>query len=127
MFRNLIPSLADRYRMLAPDYPRFGHRSMPSRDEFAYTFDNLAAFVEEFTTTLGVSSTPSTSGLRRPVGYRFVQGVGQGNVSFKLVWMLPIHPIFPSIAKTRIGRVRINPPMITARSGSRTGSGLPFR
>jgi pimeloyl-ACP methyl ester carboxylesterase len=55
MFRNLIPSLADRYRMLAPDYPGFGHSSMPSRDEFAYTFDNLVAVVEEFTTTLGVS------------------------------------------------------------------------
>jgi pimeloyl-ACP methyl ester carboxylesterase len=54
-FRNLIPSLADRDRMLAPDYPGFGHSSMPSRDEFAYTFDNLAAVVEEFTTTLGVS------------------------------------------------------------------------
>ena len=37
MFRNLIPALADRYRVLAPDYPGFGHNSMPPRDEFAYT------------------------------------------------------------------------------------------
>ncbi len=49
MFRNLIPALADRYRVLAPDYPGFGHSSMPPRDEFAYTFDNLAGVVEEFT------------------------------------------------------------------------------
>ena len=47
MFRNLIPALADRYRVLAPDYPGFGHNSMPPRDEFAYTFDNLAGVVEE--------------------------------------------------------------------------------
>src|SRR5581483_1945603 len=53
MFRNLIPALADRYRVLAPDYPGFGHSSMPPRDEFAYTFDNLAAIVEEFTAMLG--------------------------------------------------------------------------
>ena len=53
MFRNLIPALADRYRVLAPDYPGFGHNSMPPRDEFAYTFDNLAGVVEEFTAMLG--------------------------------------------------------------------------
>ena len=55
MFRNLIPALADRYRVLAPDYPGFGHSSMPPRDEFAYTFDNLAGVVEEFTAMLGLS------------------------------------------------------------------------
>ena len=48
MFRNLIPALADRYRVIAPDYPGFGHSSMPPRDVFTYTFDNLAGVVEEF-------------------------------------------------------------------------------
>jgi hypothetical protein len=56
MFRNLIPALADRYRVLAPHYPGFGHNSMPPRDEFAYTFDNVAGVVEEFTAMLGRSS-----------------------------------------------------------------------
>ena len=42
MFRNLIPLLADGYHVVAPDYPGFGHSSMPSRDQFRYTFDNLA-------------------------------------------------------------------------------------
>src|SRR5262245_24291324 len=46
MFRNLIPLLADRYRVVAPDYPGFGHSSMPPRDTFAYTFDNLAGVVD---------------------------------------------------------------------------------
>src|SRR6516165_10594626 len=49
MFRNLIPSLADRYRVLAPDYLGFGHSSMPPRDRFAYTFDDLARVIDEFT------------------------------------------------------------------------------
>src|SRR5262245_53906453 len=53
MFRNLIPALADRYRLLAPDYPGFGHNSMPPRDEFAHPFGNLAGVVEEFTAMLG--------------------------------------------------------------------------
>src|ERR1700743_2105675 len=55
MFRNLIPALADRYRVLAPDYPGFGHSSMPARDKFAYTFDNLAGVVDEFIELLGLS------------------------------------------------------------------------
>src|SRR4051812_22245879 len=41
MFRNLIPALAPEYRVIAPDYPGYGHSSMPPHDQFAYTFDNL--------------------------------------------------------------------------------------
>src|SRR5262245_7995537 len=71
MFRNLIPSLADRYRLLAPDYPGFGHSSMPPRHEFAYTFDNLAAVVEEFTTILSLSKYALyVQDYGAPVGYR---------------------------------------------------------
>src|ERR1700691_5861791 len=55
MFRNLLPTLADRYRLVAPDYPGFGHSSMPARDKFSYTFDNVARVVEEFTATLGLA------------------------------------------------------------------------
>jgi pimeloyl-ACP methyl ester carboxylesterase len=55
MFRNLIPLLADRFHVLAPDYPGFGHSSMPPRDKFTYTFDNLAGVVEEFIELLGLS------------------------------------------------------------------------
>ena len=38
MFRNLIPALADRYRLIAPDYPGYGQSDMPDRAKFAYTF-----------------------------------------------------------------------------------------
>src|SRR5712692_12079944 len=49
MFRNLIPALADRYRVIAPDYPGYGQSSMPPRDKFTYSFDNLAVVIEGFT------------------------------------------------------------------------------
>jgi hypothetical protein len=39
MFHNLIPTLADKYHVIAPDYPGYGNSSMPTVDEFVYTFD----------------------------------------------------------------------------------------
>jgi pimeloyl-ACP methyl ester carboxylesterase len=55
MFRNLIPELADKFRLVAPDYPGFGNSSMPRVDAFEYTFDNLARVVEKFTEAIGLS------------------------------------------------------------------------
>jgi len=49
MFRNLIPALADKYHVVAPDYPGYGFSSMPSVEEFDYSFDNVARIVEKFT------------------------------------------------------------------------------
>ena len=54
MFRDLIPRLADRYRVVAPDYPGFGHSAAPDRDAFAYTFDAYAALVDKFTRQVGL-------------------------------------------------------------------------
>jgi pimeloyl-ACP methyl ester carboxylesterase len=71
MFRNVIPALADCYRVLAPDYPGFGHSSMPPRDQFAYTFDNLAGVVDEFTEMLGLSKYAIyVHDYGAPVGFR---------------------------------------------------------
>jgi len=53
MFRDLIPRLADRFHIVAPDLPGFGLSDMPSRDTFAYTFDNLANVIERFTEVIG--------------------------------------------------------------------------
>jgi len=53
-YRNLIPELADRYYVIAPDYPGFGHSDVPSVDEFKYTFDSLADHVEELLDHLGL-------------------------------------------------------------------------
>lgn len=54
MYRDLIPALADRYRVIAPDYPGFGHSAAPDRAEFSYTFDNYASLVEKLTEEIGV-------------------------------------------------------------------------
>src|SRR5262245_43737518 len=54
MFRNLIPKLADRYRVVAPDLPGFGQSDLPSHETFKYTFANLATVIARFTEVLGL-------------------------------------------------------------------------
>jgi pimeloyl-ACP methyl ester carboxylesterase len=53
MFRDLIPLLADRFHMVAPDLPGFGQSDMPAREKFSYTFDNIASVIERFTEVIG--------------------------------------------------------------------------
>ena len=53
MFRDLIPLLADRFHIVAPDLPGFGQSDMPSRKSFKYTFDNLADVIDRFTDVIG--------------------------------------------------------------------------
>ncbi|BBX50806.1 alpha/beta hydrolase [Mycolicibacterium poriferae] len=55
MFRNLIPELADRYRVIAPDFLGFGYSDAPPVEEFDYTFDALADHTAGLLTHLGVS------------------------------------------------------------------------
>lgn len=54
MYDTLMPLLADRYHLIAPDYPGFGHSDAPSPDAFGYTFDHLAEVIERFVETLGL-------------------------------------------------------------------------
>lgn len=54
MFRDLIPLLAGRYRVIAPDLPGFGNTKVPPRGQFAYTFDNLANVIGGFIEALGL-------------------------------------------------------------------------
>ena len=53
MFRDLIPLLADRFHIVAPDLPGFGRSAMPSRDAFTYSFDNIASVIDRFTEVIG--------------------------------------------------------------------------
>lgn len=76
MFRELIPLLADRYRVIAPDLPGFGQSDLPSRDSFQYTFENLAKVTARFTEVLGlrrfaiyVFDYGSPTGLRMAVSH----------------------------------------------------------
>jgi pimeloyl-ACP methyl ester carboxylesterase len=71
MFRNLIPALADRYHLIAPDYPGFGHSSAPTADQFSYTFDHLAQLMDKFVTHLGLTKySLYVQDYGAPVGYR---------------------------------------------------------
>ncbi len=54
MFRDLIPMLADRFHIVAPDLPGFGRSDMPDRSRFDYTFDNIAKVIERFTEAIGL-------------------------------------------------------------------------
>ena len=54
MYDTLMPLLADRYHVVAPDYPGFGHSDAPSPDTFTYTFDHLAEVIEDFVEALGL-------------------------------------------------------------------------
>jgi pimeloyl-ACP methyl ester carboxylesterase len=56
MWDRLIPHLADRYHIIAPDYPGFGHSDAPSPDRFSYTFDNLASNIDKLTEQLNLQS-----------------------------------------------------------------------
>ena len=55
MFRELIPVLADRYHVVAPDLPGFGYSDAPDRKDFKYSFDHLAEVIERFTEIVGLS------------------------------------------------------------------------
>jgi pimeloyl-ACP methyl ester carboxylesterase len=55
MFRELIPMLADRFHLFAPDLPGFGQSDMPSRKGFSYTFARLAEVIERFTEVIGLA------------------------------------------------------------------------
>jgi pimeloyl-ACP methyl ester carboxylesterase len=71
MFRNLIPQLSDRFHVVAPDYPGFGNSSMPTVDQFSYTFDHLANVMEKFTQKVGLKSySLYLMDYGAPVGFR---------------------------------------------------------
>jgi pimeloyl-ACP methyl ester carboxylesterase len=69
MFRDLIPQLADRFHVIAPDLPGFGQSDMPDRSAFTYTFDNVARVIDRFTEVVG---------LRRLAIYVFDYGAPTG-------------------------------------------------
>ncbi|MRW84893.1 alpha/beta fold hydrolase [Pseudoduganella sp. FT26W] len=71
MFRNLIPQLADRYHLIAPDYPGYGQSDMPPMDKFTYSFDNLAKVVDGLTQQLGLTRYALyVQDYGAPIGYR---------------------------------------------------------
>ena len=71
MFRNLIPALADRYHVIAPDYPGFGQSGTPDRKEFKYSFERFAELMDGLLDQLGVKRYALyVQDYGAPVGYR---------------------------------------------------------
>jgi pimeloyl-ACP methyl ester carboxylesterase len=109
MFRELIPQLADRFHLVAPDLPGFGQSDMPARDKFRYTFDNIARVIDRFTEVIGFdrfavyvfdygAPTGFRLALRRPEritaiitqnGNAYEEGLSEGWTPIKAYWQDP--------------------------------------
>ena len=71
MFEPLLTRLAGRFRMVAPDYPGFGHSDAPAPTAFSHTFDNIANVIAHFTKTLDLTKyTLFMQDYGGPVGFR---------------------------------------------------------
>ena len=71
MFQPLLTRLSDRYHLVAPDYPGYGHSDWPDPKQFDYTFDHIASVMHDFTLALGLSRyTLYMQDYGGPVGFR---------------------------------------------------------
>ena len=71
MFRNLMQYLGDEFHMVAPDYPGYGNSSMPSVEEFEYTFDNQAEIIDKFVEKIGLKKySLYVMDYGAPIGFR---------------------------------------------------------
>ena len=71
MFDPLLARLADKYHLIAPDYPGFGHSDWPDPKQFDYTFDHIARVIDDFSQVLGLSRyTLYMQDYGGPVGFR---------------------------------------------------------
>jgi pimeloyl-ACP methyl ester carboxylesterase len=71
MFGPLLARLADKYHLIAPDYPGFGHSDWPDPKQFDYTFDRIARVIDDFSQVLGLSRyTLYMQDYGGPVGFR---------------------------------------------------------
>jgi pimeloyl-ACP methyl ester carboxylesterase len=71
MFRDLIPALADRYHVIAPDYPGFGYSDAPPVEKFDYTFEHLTDIVDHFLEQKGLKSySLYVQDYGSPIGFR---------------------------------------------------------
>jgi pimeloyl-ACP methyl ester carboxylesterase len=109
MFRDLIPALADRYHVIAPDLPAFGFTEAPARGEYAYTFSQLAKTIGQFTDQLKLDKYAlMVHDYGAPVGWRlaaadpsrvtaiisqngnaYEEGLGEGWVPIQKYWRDP--------------------------------------
>ena len=109
MFRDLIPLLADRFHIIAPDLPGFGQTDMPARSDFRYTFDGLAKTIDRFTEVVGfdrfalyvfdygapvgfrlaVAHPDRITGIISQNGNAYLEGLSEGWTPIRAYWQEP--------------------------------------
>lgn len=109
MFRNLIPLLSEKYRVIAPDLPGFGYSDKPDHELFRYTFDNLALHIQGFIDQLGlkrfaiyvfdygapvgfriaVANPEKITGIISQNGNAYVEGLSEGWNPIQKYWNEP--------------------------------------
>jgi pimeloyl-ACP methyl ester carboxylesterase len=95
MFRDLIPRLSDAYRVIAPDYPAFGHSGVPGRSAFGYTFGHLADVVDGLLGQLGIGKFAIyVMDFGAAVGFRLALR-HPGRLSAIIVQNAPLYPWEP--------------------------------
>ena len=135
MWEPLLPLLADKYHLIAPDYPGFGSSDAPSSSSFTYTFDNLANVVDELTVKLGITNyVLFMQDYGGPVGFRLAlahpervraiiiqnavsheQGLSPLWDARRKYWADPVHELanlkanFTSLEATRLRHVGSSP------------------
>lgn len=135
MWEHLLPLLADKYHLIAPDYPGFGNSSAPSPSHFEYTFDNLAKITSKLTTRLAMTNyVLFMQDYGGPVGFRLAlahpdrirgiiiqnavsheQGLSPLWEARKKYWANPVHELenlqanFTSLEATRQRHVGSSP------------------
>src|SRR5258707_14153499 len=135
MWEPLLPLLADKYHLIAPDYPGFGNSDAPSPSSFTYTFDNLANVVDQLTVKLGITSyVLFMQDYGGPVGFRLAlahperisaiiiqnavsheQGLSPLWDARRKYWADPVHELanlkanFTSLEATRLRHVGSSP------------------
>ena len=135
MWEPLLPLLADKYHLIAPDYPGFGSSDAPSPSSFTYTFDNLANVVDQLTVKLGITSyVLFMQDYGGPVGFRLAlahpervraiiiqnavsheQGLSPLWDARRKYWADPVHELanlkanFTSLEATRLRHVGSSP------------------
>jgi pimeloyl-ACP methyl ester carboxylesterase len=104
MFRNLIPLLSGTYRVIAPDYPGFGHSGVPDPASFSYTFDGLANIVDHLLDQIGVDRfTLYMMDFGAPVGFRLALKYPE-RVSAIVMQNAPLYPEAPAGWWATLGR-----------------------
>ena len=135
MWEPLLPLLADKYHLIAPDYPGFGSSDAPSPSSFTYTFDNLANVMDQLTVKLGITSyVLFMQDYGGPVGFRLAlahpervraiiiqnavsheQGLSPLWDARRKYWADPVHELanlkanFTSLEATRLRHVGSSP------------------